>query len=372
MKKPKVAIITSFPRAQRIHVYNEMARLDEVNFRVFYLREKIYGRYWTYGPSIEHDAVFIPEIRLRPHLYLSPGLLRAYRAYSPDLMIMTQYASPGMQLVMYHDSILNRPWVFWAEIPYVRYAENPIVSNNKLRAILRNFAMLPIKHWPCEVWGIGKNAVAEYRQLVDQNISVKNLPYYADLNRFFSAGEQRSHAPHVRFLFSGSLSLRKGADILAEAIQILTGQGHNFEVHIAGKGPLQSCFEFLSDKAKEKIKLYGFVQLNEIPTIYADADVLLFPSLHDGWGMTLPEGMAAGMPVISTAQTGSAVDMIIHGENGYLMESLNTDQLVFYMRTFIEKPAIIRTMGEKARETAANYTHRVGARVFLDMIHNVI
>ena len=82
-KGVKVAIITSFPRAQRVEVYNEMARLDEIDFRVFYLRKLPYGRHWKYGPSIEHNAVFIPEVRLRPHLYLSPGLIPTYLAYKP-------------------------------------------------------------------------------------------------------------------------------------------------------------------------------------------------------------------------------------------------------------------------------------------------
>lgn len=369
--KPKVAIITSFPRAQRIHVYNEMARLNEIDFRVFYLRKMPHGRHWEYGPSIEHDAVFIPELRLRPHLYLSPGLLRAYRDYSPDLMIMTQYASLGMQLLMYHDSIFKHPWVFWSEIPHVLYAENPIIRNEKLRAFSRYVALVPIRYWSCEVWGIGKRAVKAFEEIVNKNIPVRNLPYYADLDQFFSVEASRSMSSCVRFLFSGSLSLRKGADVVAEAIQYLSDNEHNFEVHIAGKGPLTSCFEKLTKNAREKVTLYGFLQLNEIPDAYCKADILIFPSRHDGWGMTLPEGLAAGMPAISTTQTGAAVDMIRDGVNGILLKNIDKEHLANAMLMFIKNPDLIPKMGSNAIETAKRYTHQIGAHIFTDMIKRV-
>lgn len=372
MKKPKIAIITSFPREHVVHVYNEMTRLNEVDFRVFYLRKMPYGRHWEYGPSIEHDAVFIPEIRLHKHVYLSPGLFRAYRAYSPDLMIMTQYASPGMQLIMYHDSILRRPWVFWSEHPGMAYSYDPIFRNAFLRTIGRKIALAPVKSFPKEIWAIGSKAVDAYKKIASTKIPIKNLPYFADLNHFFHSGQNRSNYGTVRFLFCGNLHVVKGFDVVIDAIEDLFQSGRfNFEVHIAGVGPLKDKLEKVIRAGRGNVVYYGFLQLNEVPKLYSATDVLLFPSRYDGWGMALPEGMAASMPVISTAQTGSAVDMIMHGENGYLMESLNTEELVFYMCRFIEEPGIIRTMGKKARETATHYTHRVGARNFLDMIHGV-
>jgi len=373
LNKPKVAIITSFPRAQRVHVYNEMARLDEINFRVFYLRKMTYGRHWTYGPAIEHDAVFIPEIRLQPYLYLSPGILRAYRAYSPDLMIMTQYAALGMQTVMYHDSILNHPWVFWSEYPGMLVPYEPIFKNDKLRNMGRSLALIPVKFFPKEIWAIGTKAGNAYKKIVSNKIPVKNLPYFADLDRFIEVGEKRKKHPRVQFLFCGNLHVVKGADIVAKAISALIGaEITNFEIHIVGTGPLIEQFDNLAKKWGQILHLYGFLQLNDVPDVFQHTDVLLFPSRYDGWGMTLPEAMAAGMPVISTAQTGSAIDMIVDGENGCMMAALNTEQLTFYMRRFIEEPKIIRKMGEKARETAKQYTHSIGARTFLDMIHNVI
>ena len=54
----------------------------------------------------------------------------------------------------------------------------------------------------------------------------------------------------------------------------------------------------------------GFRQWHELPDVYRDHDVLVAPSRYDGWGLIVPEGLAAGMPVIGTAAMGSARDLV--------------------------------------------------------------
>ena len=365
----KTAIITSFPRAQRVEVYNEMARSGEVDFRVIYLRKLPYGRHWKYGPKIEHDCTFIPEWRIHKHLYWSPGLLSDFRKYDPGMMIMTQYASPGMQMMMYLCSLKDIPWAFWSEAPHVRFMEDPIVKNEWLRSQLRRVAMFPIDRWASEVWAIGEKAKKEFQGALCGKSIVRNLPYYSDLDRFRDVGENREVSDKVHFLFSGSLSLRKGADIVAEAIKKLDAMGGlDFTVTIIGKGPLEHKFSTMSPSARGRVKIHGFVQMDEVPRYYGQANVLLFPSRHDGWGMTLPEGMAAGMVVISTAQTGSAVDLIRDGENGILLPVPTEELLVSAMSRLIRRPDMVVRMGVKARAIVQTHGHHAGAKNFIRFI----
>lgn len=368
----RTAIITSFPRAQRVEVYNEMARVGDVEFRVFYLRNMPHGRHWEYGPSIEHDAVFIPERRLKKHLYLSPGLLNEFRRYEPDNMVMTQYASPGMQMLMYYCGIKNIPWVFWSEAPYVRYADDPIVKNDYLRHLLRTVAMWPIAWWAKEIWPIGSRAEQEFRQYIRREKIYRNLTYYADLDRFFQAAERRDqHIGRADFLFSGSLTLRKGADLVADAIESLSSEGLDFRVTVIGKGPLMDRFKALSDSARSRVRMVGFVQLEDVPDYYANSNVLLFPSRHDGWGMSLVEGMASGMTVISTKQTGAAIDMIRHEKNGLIMDYASNTKLEEEMRKLIKDPSLITKLGREAKITAEAYTHTAGAEKFSAYINSI-
>jgi len=369
---PKVAIISNTPSYHVVEVYNEMARLKEIDFRVFYLRKTSYGRHWDYGPPLEHDHIFIRELRLRKHLYLSPGLLREYLRYASDFMVVTQYTPPGMQKLMYFETLRGRPWVFWCEIPHVKYDTDPIIANERLRTALRKAGMLPLRFFAKEIWGIGQRAVRAFEEATSHRVKVYNLPYFSDLERFNEAGAGRRRGGRVRFLWCGSLILRKGADVAAQAVRVLAAEGLDFELHVVGKGPLEANFQALPESARQRVYLHGFQQLNEIPQFYRNSDVLLFPSRHDGWGMTLPEGMGAAMPVISTAQTGSAVDMLIDGQNGFLLPELTLENLTAAMRQLIHQPALIDEMGGAARRMADNYNHRVGARRFLDIIHRAV
>lgn len=368
----RVAIVTSFPRAQRIEVYNQMARLNEVDFKVFYLRRMAYGRHWSYGPTIEHQHTFAKELRIRKHLYLNAGLLRPYYEYDPSLMVMTQYAAPAMQALMYLESFRGRPWVFWAETPHVRYAEDPIVKNHWLRARLRNLALWPIKQYAEEIWAVGERAVREYAEALHCEQPIRNLPYYSDLTRFFEVGKQRTPSDRVRFLFAGALTVRKGADLVAEAVRILLDQGFDFQIHVAGKGPFEGLFKNLTTNYPTRVYFEGFLQMDEVPTLHSKTDVLLFPSRHDGWGMTLPEGMASGMPVISTDQTGAAVDMLETSVNGIRIREANLDNVVQAMKSFIVNHGEIERMGRAARKTAQEYTHAIGARKFTSLLHSVL
>jgi len=363
-----VVVVTNMPSYHQVDLFNAVAQLQEINLHVCYLRKLTPGRQWKTLRNMVHSYTFIKEYRIHPHFYLNRGLFRELKKFNPDLIIMTQYASISMQIMMYYASFFKIPWIFWSERPGVEWTELPIFKSELLRKMFRYIALIPIKYYPKEIWGIGERAQKYFSELTKR--PCRNMPYFADYSKFLKIERNKPRNP-IRFLYSGKFIYRKGVDILLEAIEFLLNKKMSFEFVFIGDGPLRKQLVDLSDKYPFNVKYLGFKEIDDVASIFAECDILVCPSRYDGWGMVVTEGMAAGMPVVSTAQTGSAVDMIVDGQNGYLMQRLDKEQLVFYMQRFIEKPEIIRKMGEKARETASFYNHRIGARTFLDMIHNV-
>lgn len=101
-------------------------------------------------------------------------------------------------------------------------------------------------------------------------------------------------------------------------------------------------------------------------------DVLVFPSLFEGFGMVITEAMAQGTPVITTRNT-AGVDLINDGENGWLIEAGSTKELRLAIENVIKTPHLIATVGKKAMETAKQrpwdvYSRELGEAVkeFLD------
>ena len=359
-KKFRLAIITNMPVPYQVDLFNELNQLVPFDMMVFYTRKRSYGRHWQFPGHIQHQHIFIREIRLYKHLYISPGFLHHLKAYQPDMMIVGQYASIAAQSAMYYASQKHIPWVFWAEAPYVKYAEHPIVRNDFFRKVGQFLALYVVRKYATQIWGIGSKAQSIYTQMFPKG-EVLNVPYYSNLKPYLNIHRSISHKHPVRFLFAGSLSYRKGFDLLAEAAKILHMQGYQFEIHIAGKGALKN----LIDKMPNSI-YHGFVQPGDaLFHLFNSCDVLVFPSRYDGWGLSVIEGLAAGMPVISGADVGAAIDAIRPGENGWILSQMNANDLAKKMRWFLESPDKVAEMIPVCRSSIMPYDISNGAKYFI-------
>ena len=77
--------------------------------------------------------------------------------------------------------------------------------------------------------------------------------------------------------------------------------------------------------------------------------------MGDGFGFVILEGMAAGMPVVASYNS-AGPDVIKDGDNGFLIESCNTDALVDRVSWFLCNMDKVKSMGQRAQESAKCYT----------------
>jgi len=232
-----------------------------------------------------------------------------------------------------------------------------------LRKFFRKLAILPIKLWAKEIWGVGNRAIFEYKVECGKNKKYKNLPYFTYLEPFKKEVDNTIKT-NPTILFSGSLSKRKGADLFYHAISDLLERNINFNVIVLGTGEYLDLFYDLKYKYDDRIEIPGFVQLNDVPTYYLKSTILAFPSRHDGWGMTLTEGMASGLAVISTPHAGAAIDLIKHGKNGLIIETGSYKDLYFALKYLIKNPSIVQSLGKNAQTTMLEYSNIKGAIKF--------
>lgn len=102
-----------------------------------------------------------------------------------------------------------------------------------------------------------------------------------------------------------------------------------------------------------RIKLMGTTQ--NIAAVLKNADLFVFPSAYEGWGLALTEAMSMGVPAIGYKNCVAVNELIKHGENGLLAED-GADGLAAAMQLLMsDKEARIR-MGEKARQSVHAYS----------------
>jgi glycosyltransferase involved in cell wall biosynthesis len=84
------------------------------------------------------------------------------------------------------------------------------------------------------------------------------------------------------------------------------------------------------------------------------ASVLVLPSVCDGFGMVVTEAMAQGLPVICSSNAGAS-QLIVGGENGFIVPPANPEQLSERIAWCIRNPRPLYAMGQNALETARNW-----------------
>jgi len=80
-------------------------------------------------------------------------------------------------------------------------------------------------------------------------------------------------------------------------------------------------------------------------------DILIFPSLFEGFGLVITESMSQGTPVITTDRT-AGPDLLKHGENGWLIEAGSTTALQESIEKILEQRSNIESVGRAAMKTA--------------------
>jgi hypothetical protein len=89
----------------------------------------------------------------------------------------------------------------------------------------------------------------------------------------------------------------------------------NFD--IAGDGPERAALEMLFCPANLIVRFLGNVAYDQLSGVYATADVLVFPTFADEWGVVVNEALASGLPVLGSCHSQAVDELVVDGETGW-------------------------------------------------------
>ncbi|MDB5287265.1 MAG: glycosyl transferase family 1 [Mucilaginibacter sp.] len=150
----------------------------------------------------------------------------------------------------------------------------------------------------------------------------------------------------LKLLFVGGLSQRKGIADLFAAVNKL---GRHVELTIVGSKTGNDCPALDTELARHK--WIPSLPHAGILKIMKEHDVLVFPSLFEGFGLVITEAMAQGTPVITTERT-AGPDVIEHDNNGWLIKAGDEQDIQHAIEKLLQQPQLIANAGKAAMETA--------------------
>jgi glycosyltransferase involved in cell wall biosynthesis len=165
--------------------------------------------------------------------------------------------------------------------------------------------------------------------------------------------EAFSPARPLRLLFVGHVAVAKGAAALLESLALL-GEVP-VELTIVGEVAMRVPAEYTSHPA---IRWIGAVSRSEVMRRYQEADLLVFPSLSDGFGMAQVEARAWGLPVIASQACGRVVR---DGLDGLLLPAVSPEAIATAVRWLATRPQTLAAFSSNAASSTATSVSAMGA-----------
>ena len=177
-------------------------------------------------------------------------------------------------------------------------------------------------------------------------------------------------APYI--LYVGSIETRKNLPRLLEAYARLRKWSTSWQLVIAGasKWGAGSVYE-----AVERLQLTacvyftGFVDEAELPALYTGADLFVFPSLYEGFGLPVLEAMACGTPVI-TSNRSSLPE--VAGDAAVLVDPFEVEELTYALRSVLSDPELAQELRVQGMEQAARFSWQQTARETVNVYRKVL
>ncbi|MEO7540200.1 MAG: glycosyltransferase family 4 protein [Pyrinomonadaceae bacterium] len=152
----------------------------------------------------------------------------------------------------------------------------------------------------------------------------------------------------------GSLTERKGHEYLIRSFPLILEQFPNARLIIVGEGPEHEKLEQLRKETDpdERITLLGFQ--SDVRPILMNFDLYVHPSVHEPFGISILEAMAARKCVVATAVDG-VPEIVVDGETGILAKPRDPEQLAAAICEVLRDDDTRRQMGEKGRRRVEEF-----------------
>ena len=231
---------------------------------------------------------------------------------------------------------------------------------------------------------IGSRNAAFYRYHGVPDKRLFTVPFAVNNDFFIHGVEQHRHQLHVTksklgisldkpvILFASKLIPRKRPWDLLQAYHRLQLSGVQATLLFVGSGSeMERLRAYTIQHNLQDIYFLGFQNQTMLLQFYAIADVFVLPSENEPWGLVINEAMCAGLPIIATEEIGAVADLVQHGENGFVFQTGDIENLACYLYLLIMNDTLRQRMGQCSltRITSCNFEHSLqGIRMALNSI----
>ena len=332
----KVALVTNMLPPYRVSFYSALGKLVDLTVVVDTLSE--FNRSWLVEPdevdfglkvldsksfvyTRTRDDVSYQEKR---QFHFSEKVIGALKDLNPDVVISIEFGLKSIWSLVYGG---------FSDTPVILLSEGTPHTEGHVGAFKRTIRKLIVSQMS-RYWSNGPEST---RLLVDYGADAHRsdegmtgietnqwrqqvealLPDRGDIR-------QSLKVEGKTFLFSASLTPRKGVKELLEVAGLLAKRGEEFSLILLGSGEEERHIDrFRGEYPEIPLVTPGFVQRDELPKFFAAADWAVLPTLDDNWPLATLETLVSGLPQIFSIYNGATSDLCEEGVTGFACDPLD-------------------------------------------------
>ena len=340
----KVIFITNIIPPYRVPVLNYIARASGFDFQVLFMRAKEHNRAWDIPlkdlrvPYEILPGLHLPIKKMDWEIHFNLSIWGRLNKENPDIIIMGGYDAPTIWLAFIWAKLHHRKIIFWVG--------STLFSSKRQKGIIGLIKRFFIQHGNAFIaYGQASRNYLLYFKIPDDKIFIgcnvcdqklfrESALAYRNKPEFLS---ERKKYSSIVFLSTGRFVAGKGLIEMLTALSKMSYQ--NWSLVMVGDGPLlPQIQDFIKDRHLEgRVRLTGFKQQQDLTPYYSLADIFIFPSKQEVYGIVVSEALASGLFVLSSQYAGATYDLIQEGTNGYIIDPDNPGQLQHQIERAINK-----------------------------------
>jgi glycosyltransferase involved in cell wall biosynthesis len=360
----RVVIVTNIPVPYREPIYEILSKEPEIDLTVVYCSATEPDRDWKL-PTSHYQQVTLQENFLtvgERFIHINTDIWRTLKKLSPQIIVTTGY-NPTHLLTFFYARRFGLPHVVMTDGTFDSERNLSFIHKMVRRMVFAGSAAFV---GACEgSFDLFRHYGVDDKKMFKSHLCANNTAFMYPLEPLASPSD---------LLFSGRLVERKNP-IFALQVANLVAQrlGRKVTLAVLGGGPMEGSLREASQAASEwvNLEIRGFIQQEDLPRHFQSASVFIFPSSWDPWGVVANEACASGVPVIVSPHAGVAGELVVDGENGFVLP-LVLELWVDAAVKLLEDKTLHHQFSQSSQEKVCDYSFNNAAKGLAETIRYVV
>lgn len=357
--------MVNVPAPYMVNYFNELGKYCELTVifekAISTERDSSWGNYIF----VNFKGIILKGLSTAVDMAFCPQIIRYLKKDKYDFIISSAMATPTGIFAIEYMKLRGIPYYLESEGGFAKDGKG---LKEKIKKIVMSgargyFSTTPIGDDYFITYGADKNRIYKYPFTSLYNDDILSEPMdsqgKSDLRKQLNIKEKKV------ILSVGQFIYRKGFDVLIKSAGKLDKE---IGVYIIGGEPNEEYINLKRQYHAENVHFVGFKNKLELSRYYKAADVFVFPTREDIWGLVINEAMAYGLPIITTDRCIAGVELV-NLENGRIVSSDSPQELIDSISEIIYDEQTLYSMGKKSLEKIKWYTFENMAKVHMDFFN---